>query len=214
MFASSPFVVEPSAEPLQFRLAGSVFSGNIVGYVNTPLPPGLSLISNPLLAVENNLRTLFPLAPDGTQVYQLNGADYDVSIFDGTTGSWSNPNLELLTGDGFFVRNPSGAPFVNTFVGEVLVGTLVNPLPAGYSLQASLVPQSGTLNNTHRVSGRAGDRAYKFVPDDDGAEAWIKSVFDESQNLWVPDFEIGVGEGFMIYKEAPQDWVRIFSPNS
>ena len=210
--ARSPFVVEPAAAPMQFRLAGGVYSVNIVGYVNTSLPPGLSVITNPLLNTTNTVSHLFPAAPDGTQVYRLDGTNYTVSTFDGIAGAWSNPGLELLPGDGFFVRNPSAATFVNTFVGEVLLGTLINPLPAGYSLQADMVPQGGSINSIHEIPGQSGDRIYKFAPDADGREAWIESAFDPDQNLWLPDLYIGVGEGFMVYKQAPQDWVRIFLP--
>ena len=119
--ARSPFVIEPTSAPMQFRAAGGVVSGNIVGYVNTFLPPGLSLITNPLLNTTNTVGHLFPTAPDGTQVYLLNGTNYIVSTFDAVAGAWSNPNLELLPGDGFFVRNPSSTTFTNIFVGEVLL---------------------------------------------------------------------------------------------
>jgi hypothetical protein len=210
--ARSPFVIEPTSALMQFRVAGGVVSDNIVGYVNTTLPPGLSLITNPLRNTTNTLGHLFPAPPDGTQVYRLDGTNYAVSTFDAMAGAWSNPALELLPGDGFFVRNPSGAAFINTFVGEVLIGTLVNPLPAGNSLQADMVPQGGSINSIHRVPGQSGDRAYKFAPAPDGTEGWIESAFDTDLNQWVPDLFIQVGEGFMVYKQAPQDWVRIFSP--
>jgi hypothetical protein len=48
-----------------------VYSVNAVGYVNTQLVPGLNLISNPLEAADNKIKTLLTGVPVNTQVYRF-----------------------------------------------------------------------------------------------------------------------------------------------
>lgn len=192
---------------------GPVYSVNAVGYVNLYLPPGLSLICNPLIYTNNILEALFPVAPDGAQVYKLTaGGGYEVSTFNGFEGTWSYPDMDLSVGVGFYFNNPSAETFQHTFVGEVAQGHLVNPLPAGISTKGSLVPQGGSINSLLKIPGEPGDELRLYMNDLQGGGAYDVSVFTSGSG-WVPDLELRVGQGFWIEKQNPQDWVRNFTVN-
>jgi hypothetical protein len=192
--------------------AGSpIFSINVVGYVNLSLPPGLSLIANPLRAAGNTLETLiFP--PDGSQVlvFVPEMGSYEVSTYDGITGTWSNPDLDLSPGVGFFFNNTSSNTFVQTFIGEVLQGTLVNSFPAGFSLEGPLVPQQGSINSVHMIPGQPGDRLYFHQS---GSPESGDYIVCEYLDGWVPDVSLRVGQGFITQMTQPLSWVRVFTVN-
>ena len=42
--------------------------------------------------------------------------------------------MTLAPGEGFWLNWPEAAPGTITFVGDVMQGTLTNPVPAGYSI--------------------------------------------------------------------------------
>ena len=191
-----------------------VISVNAVGYVNLNLPPGLSLIANPLRADDNTVVALFYNPPDGAQVYKyVPGAGYEVSTFDGTQGTWSNPDMDLSPGIGFFFSNPTAGTILNTFVGEVLQGVLVNSLPAGFSTEGALVPQDASINTVHRIPGEPGDIFRLWVNDGQGGGDYVTSVFSAAENAWVPERNLGVAQGFVSEKQNAQDWIRVFSVN-
>lgn len=214
----SQFVIESAdAESGVYRLDsadGGVFSHNIVGYVNIQLPPGLSLIQNPLFFATNTVALWWPDAPDGSQILKyVAGSGYEVSTFDGISKTWSNPDLDIPIGEGFYFRNSFSETIVNTFVGEVRQGFLTNTLPAGYSMKGSLVPQTGSINSVHGIPGEAGDEI-RTLTNISGVETQNISTFDGALNQWVPDLILHVGESFWIHKQHQQDWVRYFSANN
>src|SRR5206468_7439856 len=47
-------------------LAGTVFSDNVIGYASISVPPGYSLIANPLQAPSNAVSAILPDMPDDT----------------------------------------------------------------------------------------------------------------------------------------------------
>jgi hypothetical protein len=194
------------------RDKSGAYSMNIVGYVNLELPPGLSLIANPLYHTNNTVAFWWPDAPDGSQVLRyVDGQGYEVSTFDGIRKVWSNPNLQVALGSGFFFRNPSSQTISQTFVGEVLQGELVNPLPAGHSMKGAMVPQAGSINTIHLLPGSPGEeiRIYSNHGPDSGD--YEVARFDETARSWVPDLQLQVGQGFWITKQHAEDWVRYFS---
>jgi hypothetical protein len=214
--SSSPYVVAPTETEATYRLSaadGGVVSQNAVGYVNLSLPPGLSLIANPLAYTNNSLAFWLPNPPAGAQVYKYTADNgYEVSTFDEIDGVWSNPDLQVPIGVGFFFRNPSSTSFTQMFVGEVPQGWLTNSLPQGYSTKGSLVPVSDTLKG-HGIPGEPGDEIRTYTNDLQGGGDYNISSYIDSQVGWQPDLLLDVGQGFWIYKQNPQDWVRYFSVN-
>ena len=205
----------PTEDQLVFTLesAGPIFSVNIVGYINVRIPPGVSLIANQLWNQDNSVALLINNPADGTQVYKyVEGVGYEVSTFDGESQTWSNPDMSLPPGTGFFYRNPTSETIVNTFVGEVRTGTLVNRLPAGFSTEAAIIPQTITLSE-HLIPGEPGDMVRFHINDGQGGESYVTSIYSETEGTWVPDLTLNVGQGFISERAHAVDWVRVFSVN-
>src|SRR5947207_14275109 len=123
----------------------NVYSLNVVGYVNLPVAGSaagaFTFIANPLNTTNNTIASLIPNPPDGTTLFKWTGSAFVSSTF--FLGAWSDGTFTLNPGEGGIVQ--SSAPFSNTFVDEVMQGSLAVPHPAGFSIKASQVPQAGTL---------------------------------------------------------------------
>jgi len=191
-----------------------VYSVNAVGYVNTTLNPGFNLISNPLVAQNNTVASLFaevgPQAP-GMQVYKFTSSGYKIALYDDLDQAWTGDGAQetVLPGEGVFVRNPNSTPLTVTFVGEVMQGNLSTPLPAGLSIKSSQVPQAGTAAELG-LQGQAGDQIYQYT----GTGYYI-SLFDDLDNAWSPALRpLKVGEAFFYRNaNAPRAWTRTFNVN-
>ncbi len=175
----------------------NVYSLNIVGYVNVPLKAGFNLIANPLDNGTNTLSSLFPNAGFGDTVYQFNNGTFASSLY---AGAWS-PDLVTVPGGGIFYQ--AGSAFTNTFVGNVLTGSLTNKIKAGFNIVSSQVPQADTLENLGYPAG-FGDTAYFFRNG-----AYVSSLF---AGAWSPDLVPAVGEAFWMQAGAAVDWTRSFNP--
>jgi len=196
-----------------------VYSVNAVGYVNLSLPAGYSLIANPLNNGSNHLKAVLTGVPDAAVVYQWTGAAFDndpPSYIDGV--GWLNSvgpaddTVTLAPGAGFFLYLPAASTV--TFVGEVPQGTLTQNVPTGYSIQASQVPQAGTLTALG-FSAKDGDTVYQWIRSSQGYDA-NPPTFIEGGVGWIPqEPTIGVGEGFFLYRTGTAGtWTRTFSVNN
>lgn len=174
----------------------NVYSLNVVGYVNKPLVAGFNLISNPLNTTNNTLSGLFSTPGFGDTVYKYNGASFDISTY---VGSWS-PNQTLAPGEGVFYQ--AGAAFTNTFVGEVMQGSLANPIPAGFSIRSSQVPETNTLANL-QFPAAFGDTVYYFRGGTYAISTYV--------GAWSPDVGPAVGEAFWVNSGAGANWTRNFT---
>jgi hypothetical protein len=188
-------------------MAQQVFSVNAVGFVNVAVPPGYSMIANPLNAATNTIPALFAGVPDGTTIYKFNGTTFSVNGLD--LGEWSDPAQTLLPGEGAFIRNPTAAAFQVTFVGEVMQGSLSNPLPAGFSIKSSQVPQSAALDTVLGFPAADGDTVYQFSNAQNGYVIHGLDLGEWSGGVPVP----AVGESFFVKKAAAANWTRTFSVN-
>jgi hypothetical protein len=197
-----------------------VYSVNAVGYVNKTLVPGFQLVANPLDAGtgNNTVGKLFAGVPVGTTLYKYDGAGFTANSYDPDTvgpQGWELPDMTLVPGEGAFVLLPPGANFTVTFVGEVAQGSLSNPLPKGFSIRSSQVPQSGALDQVLKFPIVNGDTIYQYDP---AAKGYITSPFDTDTNGpqgWEGAAPApAVGEAFWVNKIAAANWVREFSVNN
>jgi hypothetical protein len=189
---------------------GGVVSENMVGYVNLQLPWGMSLIANPLFQTNVSIRSLFPTAPDGAQVMKRVNGDYVTCVYSASSAGWVGPQMDLPLGTGFFFINPARDTFVQLFVGEVPTGSVTNNLPAGVSLEGSMLPLAGSVNSVHNVPGQPGDSIFVFINEGEARGRYHRSAYSAGEG-WNPDLNLAVGQGFWIQKQQPQDWVRFFS---
>jgi hypothetical protein len=198
-----------------------VYSVNAVGYVNKDLLPGFNLISNPLdNKTGNTIANLFGTGmnpvPEGLIVYHFDPATdkYVQAIYDPFFGGW-DPEAAAQTviapGNGVFVFLPGTANARVTFVGEVPQGNLSNPLPAGFSIKASQVPQAGTVS-TLGYTPTEGDIFYKW---DAAAKKYSSHIFDPFFGGWDPsEPSLAVGEAVFLFKPAAGTWNRNFTVNN
>jgi hypothetical protein len=107
-----------------------VYSQNIVGYVNLPVPLGYVNMANPLDAAGgNSITNVIPAilsgALDGSVVSIWNGHGFDSYAVDHTLGGIADPSDSFAVtppivnpGIGFYIQNTTGSNTV-TFVGTV-----------------------------------------------------------------------------------------------
>jgi hypothetical protein len=163
------------------------------------------MIANPLNAPTNTVPALFAGVPDGTTIYKFDGTSYSVNALD--LGEWGAPAQTLVPGEGAFILNPTAAPITVTFVGEVMQGSLSNPLPAGFSIKSSQVPQSAALDTVLGFPAADGDTVYQF-----SNGAYVIHTLDLGE--WSGGVPVpAVGESFFVKKVAAGNWTRTFSVN-
>jgi hypothetical protein len=186
-----------------------VYSQNIVGYVNTPLPTGYTLLVSPLSPNStNDAESVLPALAVGDTLLVWNGGGYNVDLYYGP-GQWydgdsfvSIAEPTLAPGQGFFYEN-AGASKTNTFVGTVQLTNSVT-LAGGYTLVGSTAPVSDYLDGTNLSLPLAvGDTVLVWngggynVDLYYGPGAW----YDGDSFVAIADPTVGVGQGFF-YENA------------
>lgn len=188
--------------------ADTIYSSNVVGYVNLDLVPGWNMIANPLDAGVNTLEALIQGVPDGTSVMKFKDGGFTaLSTYDELFEEWG-VNYEINPGEGFFI-NVSEATTV-TFVGEVKAGNHTVTIPAGWSMVGSPTPVAGTL----AAIGFVGP----VVEDGDSVMAWNPAAqaytpmnsYDELFEEWGFDQTVDVGGAFFVNKASASTWTRAF----
>jgi len=197
-----------------------VYSVNAVGYVNKTLVPGFQMVANPLDAGagNNTVAKLFAGVPAGTVVYKYSAGSFAINDYDPDTygaAGWADTAQTLVPGEGVFLKLPGTANVTITFVGEVMQGSLSNPLPAGFSIRSSQVPQSAALDAVLKFPVANGDFIYQFNAT---TKAYVISDYDTDSygpQGWAAAAPApAVGEAFWVKKLAATNWVRDFSVNN
>ena len=185
-------------------LAETVFSDNVIGYASINVPPGYSLIANPLQAPSNAVSAILPDMPDETALNK-----FDTHLFRLTDNlvkndKWINPGETLSPGEGAIFFNPT-SDFKNiNFVGEVLQGELLRPIASGFSIHSSQIPKPGRLHADLGFPINEGDVVHLFDRDH---QKYV--IFEYDRKKWDSNPPIlGVGESFWIGKPTPGNWVQ------
>jgi phage-related tail fiber protein len=199
------------AASLASSMAQNVYSLNVVGYYNVTIPAnGFYMVANQLNTTNNTLAALVPNATEGTGFFKYNGG-YSGDTF--SFGAWGDGTQTLNPGEAAFFRDAGGGSGqVFTFVGEVLQNTspgLVNTLPIGNSIRASMVPQAGTMIAL-AVPGEEGDGVFVYTGGYSGDTFSFGAWGQNGGN----GPNVAVGQGFF-YKKAvggvSTSWVRSFT---
>jgi hypothetical protein len=117
--------------------------------------------------------------------------------------------MTCAPGEGVFVRKPSTASTINlTFVGEVMQGTLVNPVAIGFDIYSGMVPQAGGITTVHNYQPANQDVVYKFNGTNYTSKTWLQTL-----NRWNPAGEptVEVGEAVFINSKTVKNWTRDFT---
>jgi hypothetical protein len=191
-----------------------VYSVNAVGYVNTPLVKGYNMISNPLnnTATDGNtIGKLFASLPGGSVIYYFDAATakyVSAQVDEFTPGEVTGPaaSIVLAPGNGVFVGSPTAGTI--TFVGEVPQGTLSNPIPQGFSIKASQVPQAGTVTALGLTAPVDGTVIYNF---DESTQTYKSFTYEFG--AWSAEPSLQVGEAVFFSSPSATTWSRTFSVN-
>jgi hypothetical protein len=185
-------------------LVGDCPSANLIGYASVPLPPGFSLISNPFNPSESTIGTSFTGWPEGTTIHRYDSRMLRLNENAFKNGKWTNPNEKLLRGEGAIFFNPTQEYKVHSFVGEVALGTLTQPIPPGFSLRGSLVPRPGNLADDLGFPIAEGDVVHTFDRD---RQKYTLHPFKDGR--WISGAPVlGVGEAFWVAKTEPANWTK------
>lgn len=187
----------------------NVYSLNVVGYYNIPIPAGqYLLIANQLNTTNNTIASLLANAPAGASFQKYNGS-FTAYTFDDADMAWTPDGFATLNpGEGGFFRSPVATTL--TFVGEVLQGSLTNPVPIGaYAIRSSMVPQAGKVTTDLGLPGEAGDGVQTYN------NGFTAATFDDADMAWTPaEPVLSVGQAFFVRK-APtatnSQWIRVFT---
>jgi hypothetical protein len=195
------------------------------------LDPGFNLVVNPLDAgpglnvVSNLFRNITP-SPVQIRVYTLNEATgaYRAQVTYsaiGSVGFGTSPEASapVPVGTGAFLFNPDAAgtaPRVLTFVGEVMQGSLANPLPTGFSIRGNQVPQAGTAQS-FGLPAALTDRYFAFNKTTGQDDTY---QYSNPGPNWRKGGVVGlptlqVGEAFFYFNTGTQrSWDRTFNVNN
>src|ERR1043166_1319917 len=190
-----------------YRLvAGEVHSTNVLGYASIPLPPGFSMIANPLDGPSNNVGDMFTNWPNGTTLHKFDTGLFKVAENSVEDGKWTNPTEKLMPGEGAIFFNPTLDYKSHSFVGEVSQWNLSIPIPAGFSLRSSIIPQPGSLDDLEFPIGE-GDVIHLFDRD---RQQYVLHPYEGGK--WTAGTPVvSVGEAFWVAKTEAANWVRNFS---
>lgn len=189
----------------------NVYSLNVVGYYNVTVPAGkFGMIANQFNTADTKLATLIPSAPPNSIFYKyVTGSGYSLYTFDEFDLKWTpNGDATLNPGEGGLFFNAGTTPLTMTFVGEVPQGNLTNTVPTGYAVRSSIVPQAGKITTDLGLTGVPNEILYQYV----AGSGYTLYTFDEFDLKWTPsEPTIGVGEAFLIFNPAGNNWVRNFT---
>jgi hypothetical protein len=208
------------AAGLASSMAQNVYSLNVVGYVNVPIPAGQTiLLCNPLQNQTANYNTnLFSPAQlaDGSTVTKWNVANND---FDGTIATYYTEisawdiAMSLPVGEGFFLNNP-GAAYTATFVGEI-PASVTRTIAGGGATTAigSSIPYGGGFQSSlGSFVPSDGDTATGWSPANNDFDGTIATYFTEisAWDMALPNIDPGIGL-FLVHFGSSQSWTRNFT---
>jgi hypothetical protein len=181
-------------------------SANIIGYASITLPPGFSMIANPLVTSANTVAQLFQGWPDGTTLNKFDTRFFRLGENAVKEGRWVHPSEKLAPGEGAIFFNPTRDYKPLSFVGEVSHGNLSIPIPSGFSIRSSQFPQPGNLEDLGFPIAE-GDVIHLFDRD---RQQYVLHPYENGQWTAGPPV-VSVGESFWVAKTEAGNWSKTFS---
>jgi len=193
---------------------------NIVGYVNVFCTNGYTFMANPLDNSPNVLTNVVPFPPNGSKAYfwDVTNQVFLPTASRGPAG-W-NRNYDSPVGRGFIFYTP--VLYTNTFVGNVLQGSLTNAVAGSnrFSLLGCMVPVGGQLSiNSNgvgfpRIDGatvhffRSASQTFA-----DGFTCFTNYGWSDPKGVESTNGPVlNVGESFFVQNPGPAtNWLRTFT---
>jgi|SRR6267378_34499 len=192
-----------------YRLkTGQVYSANIIGYVTVTLPPAFSMIANPLKSEDTRVMALFKGMPDHTKLSKFDAQSHRLGENSVEHRKWSDPIETLMPGEGALIFNPTSDYKSVSFVGDVMQGEILVPIPAGFSIRSSTLPLPGRLDTDLAFPIGDGDVVHLFDRD---KQAYVLYPFEHGGWIAGPPV-IGAGESFWVAKKSGGNWVTNYRP--
>ena len=197
--------VDSEAFKFSYRFYRLVVEGvrpsNVIGYASITLPPRFSLIANPLEAPSSTVGEMFKGWPDGTALHKFDTMFFRFMENTVKFGKWTNPSETLVPGEGALFFNPTEDYKMLSFVGQVREGHLSMPIPSGFSVRSSFLPQPGSVQELgFPISD--GDVVHLFDRD---SQAYV--AYAHEGGKWGGSAPvIGVGESFWVAKTEAANW--------
>ena len=187
-------------------ITGEISSVNVLGYVALTLQPGYSLIANPLDSEAHTVSALFQNWPDGTKFCKFNTRMFRLGENSVRNGQWTDPSETFAPGEGAIFFNPTTDYKFHCFTGQVMQGKLSIPLPSGFMICSSMVPQTGRLQEDLGFPITHGDVVHLF-----DRESQKYSIHPFGANGWEAGQPvIGLAESFWVAKTVAENWTREF----
>jgi hypothetical protein len=181
----------------------TVYSQNVVGYVNLSIPASsLVMVANQLDTGSNTLDNVFQTGVVSTKSFVLewNGAGYNTYQYlncadsGGVQAGWYSGSTEvghtnlLAPGQGLFFHNASASAVTIPTVGQVIQGTNTYSVPAGLNIFSVPQPLAGESLDAANIN-------FPVVSTKTFYLAWTGSGFNTYQYLNCSDSG-GVAPGF------------------
>jgi hypothetical protein len=183
-------------------LAGGVASTSVIGYASMTMPPGFSMIANPFETRET-VSELLKGWPDGTRLNKFDTRFFKLGENAVEFGKWTKPSEQLLPGEGAIFYNPTSDYKSLSFAGEVAQGRVSTPIPGGFSIRSSLLPQPGNLEDLGFPISN-GDVIHLF---DREAQKYALYPFEDGK--WTAGAPVvSVGEAFWVAKTEAGNWAQ------
>ena len=186
-------------------LAGKAPGSNVLGYVSITLPPGFSMIGNPLDGPTNTLGKVFKDWPDGTTFNKFDTQLFRLVESAVRFSQWTNPSEQISPGEGGIFFNPTSDYRSVCFTGEVLPKNLSISIPPGFSIRSSPLPQSGNLVEDLEFPITDGDVIHLFDRD---KQQYVLYPYENGR--WTTGAPLtSVGEAFWVAKREQGTWTRM-----
>jgi hypothetical protein len=171
-------------------------------FVRLNIPPGFSVIANPLATPDPSVKNL--AVPDGTTLYFFDVSHYNRTTYNAAHQAWEPAFPDQFDpGKAAIIKNVTDQPFSLTFSGQLPTGTISISLPIGFSLNGAPVPKQGPLIGLN-FPQQDGDSVYLMKNG-----TFVVTVFDALAGAWLPfNPVLKVGEGFWFRSNRPEKtWV-------
>jgi hypothetical protein len=134
----------------------------------------------------------------------LTPALFSANVFQ--AGEWSDPTQLWLPGEGVLLFNPGPNAFVLSFLGRILDGRLLNPIPANWSLRANMVGLTGGLTTDAGLELSPGDHIFLWE------QGSLQQFTYQSGRNWIPyEPQTRAAQAFFIHAKKPILWEQDYS---
>jgi hypothetical protein len=205
-------------------MAQNVYSVNAVGYANISVPSGFSMIACPFEQTSGDygLNTLIPAGNAALQdasIYRfVNGRFLPPFSYDQTDGWDTSVNGQYATlplGEGAFILAPQATTL--TFVGQVKQSVggapIDNPVPSGFSIRSSMVPQAASLNTLQLFNDGLQDASLYHFNTSTTPKRYDPPATYDATDKWDPDYSLRIGESFFVLSPRATSISRVFTVN-